>query len=94
MLASSFRGQILSSEMSSASAASPVQAVVRQLSDDPEAGISNLTMEPMTRPDPSSYPESSVIVRLDPELSLTIALRLNFSLSECRTAPCTGWTAS
>lgn len=69
LLASSVRGQILSSEMSSASAAPPVQAVVRQLSDDPEAGISNLQMEPMGRPDPSNYPESSVIVRLDPKLS-------------------------
>ena len=45
LLASSFRGHILSVEMGSASAASPVQAVVRKLSDNPEAGISNLTMQ-------------------------------------------------
>ena len=61
------RGHILASEFSST--ASPVQAVVRQLSEDPETGISNLQMEPMARPDPGSYPESSVIVRWDTELT-------------------------
>ena len=66
--ASSLRGHILASEMSSAS---PVQAIVRQLSEDPEAGISNLRMEPMAQPDPSTYPESSVIVRCDTESCLS-----------------------
>ena len=60
-IASSMRGQILASEFSSV--ASPVQAVVRQLSEDPEAGISNLVMEPMVKPDAKAYPDSSVIVR-------------------------------
>ena len=66
---SSLRGQILASEFSSAS--SPVQAVVRQLSEDPETGISNLQMESMARPDadPGTYPQSSVIVRWDTELT-------------------------
>ena len=67
VVTSSLRGQILTSEFSST--ASPVQAVVRQLSEDPETGISNLQMEPMARPDPGSYPESSVIVRWDTELT-------------------------
>ena len=67
VVTSSLRGQILASEFSST--ASPVQAVVRQLSEDPETGISNLQMEPMARPDPGSYPESSVIVRWDTELT-------------------------
>ena len=89
MSASSLRGHILSSEMSSAS---PVQAIVRQLSEDPEAGISNLRMEPMARPDPSTYPESSVIVRWDTQLSVLFLLTRD--LSECLTARCTGWIAS
>ena len=67
VVTSSLRGHILASEFSSS--ASPVQAVVRQLSEDPETGISNLQMEPMARPDPGSYPESSVIVRWDTELT-------------------------
>ena len=67
VVTSSLRGQIHASEFSST--ASPVQAVVRQLSEDPETGISNLQMEPMARPDPGSYPESSVIVRWDTELT-------------------------
>ena len=67
VVTSSLRGHILASEFSST--ASPVQAVVRQLSEDPETGISNLRMEPMARPDPWSYPESSVIVRWDTELT-------------------------
>ena len=86
MSASSLRGHILASEMSSAS---PVQAIVRQLSEDPEAGISNLQMEPMARPDPSTYPESSVIVRWDTQLVLFLLTR---DLSEYLTARCIGWT--
>ena len=70
LMASSLRGQ-MRSELSSAASASPVQAVVRQLSEDPEAGISSLQLEAMTRPDPGAYPESSVIVRWDTELSVT-----------------------
>ena len=69
VVTSSLRGHILASEFSST--ASPVQAVVRQLSEDPETGISNLQMESMARPDadPGTYPQSSVIVRWDTELT-------------------------
>ena len=48
--------------MSQSTVSGPVQAIVRQLADDPITGINNLSLESMERPDAATLPPGGVVV--------------------------------